>query len=42
MQPGRLSVDVDQPVLLAGNDDDRHLQIRILIAQLKGVRNHQR
>ena len=42
MKPGRLSVDVDQPILLARNNDDRHLQIRIFIPEMKSVRNHQR
>jgi hypothetical protein len=42
MEPRRLSFDVNQPVLLTCNDDDRHLQIRVSIAEFESVWNHQR
>src|SRR5882757_5112239 len=42
MQSGGLSIDVDQAVLLACNNYDRHLQIRILVLEVESVRNHER
>ena len=39
VQTFRLRISVNQPVLVTGNDDDRHLQICVLVAELKCVRN---
>ena len=41
MKPVRLSVGVDQPVLLACDDADRHFQGRILILEVEGARYHE-
>jgi hypothetical protein len=37
MQPGRPCVDVDQPVLVACNDDNRHLQTGMRDLKASGI-----
>ena len=37
MKPRRLLIDVDQPVLLASNNDDGHFQSGVLLARCKRV-----
>src|SRR4051794_33716338 len=41
MQPDRL-LDVDQPVVFARDYDHRHLQRRIFVIEMEGVRDHER
>jgi hypothetical protein len=37
----RLLIDVDQPVFLAGDDDDRHFQIGVVLLRCKRVGYHE-
>jgi hypothetical protein len=37
----RLLIDIDQPVFLAGNDDDRHFQMGVILLRRKRVGNHE-
>jgi hypothetical protein len=37
----RLLVDVDQPVFLTGNDDDRHFQMGVVLLRRKRVGDHE-
>jgi len=41
MKSVRLLIDVDEPIFLARDDADGHLQVRILIPELDGTRNHE-
>ena len=37
----RLLIDVDQTILLAGNDDDWHPQVGVTLTQSKRIGDHQ-
>src|SRR3954451_20082175 len=41
MKPRRLSVNVDQPIVLARNDNNWHPEVAVSFAQRKCSRNHQ-
>src|SRR5215207_3626060 len=41
MKPRRLSVNVDQPIVLARNDNNWHPEVAVSFAQGKCSRNHQ-
>ena len=40
VQPFRLRINVNQSVFITCDDDDRHLQICVFVAEVKCVRNH--
>src|SRR4051812_11670761 len=42
MQSHRLRIDVDQAVLIAGNDDNGHLQISVRPPEAECIGNHER
>ena len=41
MKLGRLVIDVDEPVILAGDDDDRHFQLAVAFLSGDGTGDHQ-
>ena len=42
MKAGRLLIYVDQTVLLAGDDSNGHLQVRVFVPEVESVGNHER
>src|SRR5271165_5309712 len=42
VQPRGLRIGVNRPVIVARDDCDRHLQVRVFVAELPCVRDHQR
>jgi len=41
VKAGRLLINVDQPIFLAGNDDDGNFQVGVALAQGKRVGDHE-
>ena len=41
VKAGRLVINVDQSIFLAGNDDDGHFQVGVALVKGKRVGNHE-
>jgi len=41
VKSGRLFIDVDQPIFLACDDNDRHCETGVILARCKGIEEHE-